>query len=136
MLHRAAVLVERERPGATQVSYKDYAQKTLAPLAALARKGARPLCSALGTQFTFYRNKGVGPGKFTAYQNPVVHASRKKKGAFQYPLYRRPPGALTPKIKVFQRFLPALLVSHVQFPSSKGDRRTGVLTLTILNCLL
>ena len=46
------------------------------------------------------------------------------------------PRALTPKIEVFERFLPALLVRHAQFPSSKGDRRTGVITLTILNCLL
>src|SRR6266702_661776 len=80
--------------GSTQVSYRDYAQKTLAPLAALARKGADALCPALRTRFTFWRNPGVGPGKFTAYQNPVVRASRTKKGAFQFPLYRRPPGAL------------------------------------------
>lgn len=80
--------------GKVQVSYKDYAAKTLTPLAALARKGAKDLCAALGTRFTFYRNVGVGAGKFTAYQNPEVRASRTKKGAYQYPLYRRPQGAL------------------------------------------
>jgi len=80
--------------GKSQVSYKDYAAKTLAPLAALARKGPKVLCAALAKQFTFYRNPGVGPGKFTAYQNPLVRASRTKKGPYQYPLYRRPPGEL------------------------------------------
>ena len=80
--------------GRTQVSYKDYAQRTLAPLAALARQGAGALCPALKSRFGFWRNPGVGPGKFTAYQNPVVKASRTKKGPYQYPLYRRPPGPL------------------------------------------
>lgn len=80
--------------GKTAVSYKDYAQKTLVPLAALARKGAKELCAALPQRFTFYRNSVVGAGKFTAYQNPLVRASRTKKGAYQHALYRRPPGAL------------------------------------------
>jgi membrane-bound lytic murein transglycosylase A len=80
--------------GAQHVSYKDYAQKTLAPLAALARQGAAALCPALKTRYGFWRNTGVGAGKFTAYQNPVVKASRTKKGPYQYPLYRRPAGEL------------------------------------------
>jgi membrane-bound lytic murein transglycosylase A len=79
--------------GKTAVSYKDYAQKTLVPLAALARKGPKELCAALPKRFTFYRNTGVGAGKFTAYQNPLVRASRTKKGAYRYALYRRPAGA-------------------------------------------
>ena len=44
--------------------------------------------------------------------------------------------ALTPKIELFERLLPVLLVRHAQFLSSKGDRRTGMFTLTILNRLL
>jgi membrane-bound lytic murein transglycosylase A len=80
--------------GKAQVTYKDYAAKTLVPLAALARKGKTELCAALPKRFAFYRNPGVGAGKFTAYQNPVVKASRTKKGPYQYPLYKRPPGAL------------------------------------------
>ncbi len=46
------------------------------------------------------------------------------------------PRTLTPKIEVFERLLPALLVRHALFLSLKGDRRTGMFTLTILNCLL
>jgi membrane-bound lytic murein transglycosylase A len=80
--------------GRTQVTYKDYVQKTLVPLAALARKGPDALCAALRTRYGFWRNPGVGAGKFTAYQNPVVRASRTKKGVYQWPLYRRPAGAL------------------------------------------
>jgi hypothetical protein len=46
------------------------------------------------------------------------------------------PRPLTPKIEVFERLLPTLLVRHAHFLSLKGDRRTGMFTLTILNCLL
>jgi membrane-bound lytic murein transglycosylase A len=77
----------------TKVSYADYAAKTLLPLAAAAKQGQPALCKALATKFTFYRNPGVGPGKFTAYQNPVFKASRSKKGQYLYPIYKRPTDA-------------------------------------------
>ena len=44
--------------------------------------------------------------------------------------------ALTPKIEIFERLLPVLLVRHPPFLSSYRDRRTGMFTLTILNRLL
>src|SRR5262249_14889118 len=37
---------------------------------------------------------GAGAAKYTADQNPGVRASRRKKGPYKYPLYRRPQGAL------------------------------------------
>jgi acetyl-CoA carboxylase carboxyltransferase component len=49
--------------------------------------------------------------------------------------YGRTPTDL-PKIEIFERLLPARLVRHALFLSFQGDRRTGMFTLTILNCLL
>lgn len=82
------------RFGDKSVTPADYAQRTLVPLVALARQGGAALCAGLARQFTFYRNAGVGPGKFTAYHNPLLRGSRTKQGAYQFPLYRRPPGDL------------------------------------------
>jgi len=80
--------------GTTRVPVAEYAQKTLAPLAALARRGSAAMCAELPRRFRFFRNPGAGPGKFTAYHNPVIRASRTKKGPYRFPLYKRPPGAL------------------------------------------
>lgn len=90
--HRAAS--QRYVIGAISVSVADYAAKTLVPLAALARQGSTALCRGLATRFRFFRNPDAGAGKFTAYHNPVVRASRTRHGPYQHPLYRRPPGAL------------------------------------------
>ena len=87
---------ERWRFGALDVSVSDYVQKTLKPLAALARSGSAALCAGLVSQFRFYKDKSLTStaGKFTIYNNPVVKGSRTKHDAFQYPLYRKPPGDL------------------------------------------
>ncbi len=82
------------RVGERVVAPAEYADKTLVPLQNLARKGAQALCAGLASRFTFYRNAGVGPGKFTAYHNPMFRGSRRRQGPYQHPLYRRPPGAL------------------------------------------
>ena len=92
--------IMRKKPGtmaigSTPVSYADYAAKTLAPLAALARQGPAAFCDALPKRFTFLRNGGVGAGTFTAYHNPVIRASRTKKAPYLYPLYRKPPAPLS-----------------------------------------
>src|SRR5205814_1408582 len=92
-----AILVKKKGTmnfGAKQVTYADYGDKTLGRLLTLAKAGKDKMCAGLKTQFTFYKSQNAGPGKFTAYQNPEVHASRTKKGAYKYPLYKRPPGAL------------------------------------------
>jgi membrane-bound lytic murein transglycosylase A len=80
--------------GARAVTNAEYARQTLAPLAAAARQGDKALCAALQTKFTFWRNPDAGPGKFTAYHNPVLRASRTKKAPYLHPVYRRPPGPL------------------------------------------
>ncbi|MSP60191.1 MAG: hypothetical protein EXR72_07580 [Myxococcales bacterium] len=100
-----AEAIERELPAMQKMSasidfagrpvpFAEYARKTLAPLAALARQGTEALCAALPAKFTFYRNPDAGAGKFTAYHNPIIRASRQKQGVYQFPLYRRPKGPL------------------------------------------
>lgn len=82
------------RIGDRVVAPAEYAERTLVPLQQLAQRGAQALCAGLASRFTFYRNGGVGPGKFTAYHNPMFRGSRRQQGPYQHPLYRRPPGAL------------------------------------------
>lgn len=83
---------ERWRFGALDVSVSEYVQKTLVPLAALARRGPAAMCAELTTRFRFFRDRNAGAGKFTIYNNPVVRASRTQQGPYQFPIYRRPPG--------------------------------------------
>ena len=85
------------RFGDKVVSPADYANRTLVPLQGLARQGAAALCAGLPRQFLFYRNAGCGPGKFTAYHNPMFRGSRTKNGPYQFPLFRRPQGDLARK---------------------------------------
>ena len=82
------------RIGDRAVSAADYAEHTLLPLQKLARQGAAALCAALPAHFSFFRNPGAAPGKFTAYYNPLFRGSRQKTPVYRFPLYRRPPGAL------------------------------------------
>lgn len=80
--------------GDKSVSYADYASKTLAPLSALAKRGAPSLCAELPKKFVFYRNPTAAAGHFTVYCNAAIRASRTKKGPYQHALYKKPPGDL------------------------------------------
>ena len=82
------------RFGDRTITPADYASTTLRPLAELARRGAEALCAELPRRFAFYKSAGAGPGKFTAYHNPLLAGSRTRHHDYQHPLYRRPPGAL------------------------------------------
>src|SRR5262249_9488130 len=85
------------RFGERVVTPAEYAERTLGRLLALAQQGSGALCAALPREFLFFRNAGVGAGKFTAYYNPVYRGSRRRHGPYQHPLYRKPPGALSRK---------------------------------------
>src|SRR5687768_1855234 len=74
---QAALL--RKRSGTMQigdqsVSMKDYAARTLEPLAALVRQGTPTLCAELPKRFDFYRNGGAKEGHFTVYYHPILRA--------------------------------------------------------------
>jgi len=84
---------ERWKFGAFETTVGDYVQKTLKPLAELARKGGPALCAGLA-RFRFFRDPAGGAGKFTAYNNPLVKGSRRQHDAFQYAVYKRPGGEL------------------------------------------
>ncbi len=76
--------------GGTTVRAADYAARTLAPLAALARAGDRPhLCGALQYNYVWLH---VGSDKvtFTAYHTPTVRGSLTRDETYRWPLYRRP----------------------------------------------
>jgi membrane-bound lytic murein transglycosylase A len=82
------------RIGDRAIPAREYVARTLRPLAALARQGTATLCAELPRRFAFYRNRDAGPGKFTAYHNPIFRGSRSRHGEYLHALYRRPAGAL------------------------------------------
>ncbi len=81
--------------GTRAIPYAEYARTTLAPLGALAQKGAATLCAELPRRFAFFRNPTGGAGTFTVYHNPMLRGSRTRREPYLYPLYRRPAGALS-----------------------------------------
>jgi membrane-bound lytic murein transglycosylase A len=80
------------RLGQTVLSPARYADETLVPLLSLVRRGKKALCAELPRRFFFFHEGG--PGKFTGYHHPVYKGSRQRRGPYQHPLYRRPPGDL------------------------------------------
>lgn len=68
----------------------EYAERTLQPLLALARRGPRVFCRGLRQQFEFLRLTAPGGGQMTAYYHPVLPGSRQPSPAFPQPLFRRP----------------------------------------------
>lgn len=82
------------RVGGRAISPLEYSNRTLRPLYDLLRAGDRAaLCQALATRFSWYR-VSPAPILFTAYDTPSVPGSLTRDATFQYPLYRRPRGAL------------------------------------------
>ena len=69
----------------------EYAQHTLQPLLALARRGRTALCRGFPRQFRLVRVADANQGHVTAYYHPVVRGSRTARAPYTQPLYRRPP---------------------------------------------
>jgi membrane-bound lytic murein transglycosylase A len=77
--------------GDRSVPAVEYAQKTLAPLAALAAAGNKgALCGALASRYAWYRVSDSSI-LMTAYHTPSVRGSLTADATFKYPLYKRPP---------------------------------------------
>jgi membrane-bound lytic murein transglycosylase A len=93
----SAILSRRSGPplefGAQKVAPRDYAARTLAPLAQLAQAGDRAaLCQAVTARFGWYRVSDA-PILMTAYHTPSVRGSLQRTDTYRWPLYRRPPDA-------------------------------------------
>lgn len=82
---------ETRYPRLRQATLREYAERTLVPLLALARRGPRSFCRDLLRRFEFVRLTEAGGGHMTAYYHPVLPGSRSPSPAYPQPLYRRPP---------------------------------------------
>ncbi len=91
-----AILGKRSSPPLVfpdrQVSPKDYAATTLAPLARLAQAGAKPAFCAALKQLAWY-GMSAQPILMTAYHTPSLPGSLTRTERFKWPLYKRPPDA-------------------------------------------